>query len=210
MRAGCVLPCSWVFCRSPVLPCSVLLCGLPCSCVVCRAPVWSAVRSASASWARLGALLGPWAVVGASWTVLGTSGLSRSPPGGLLGRRGQSSDQKTNMLNMYAHLKKPHVLCFPRPSWRSSWSALGAYRRPLGPFEPPREPSDTPGGRLGSDSRPSWAVLTVFCSTRGTISGSLGAGPAYIYDSHRCLKKAVTKGQLTLLRSLPHENSVET
>ena len=134
-----------------------------------------------------------WGFFGASWVVVDSL-----------------RTKKANMLNMYAHLKKPHVLCFPRPSWRSSWSALGAYRRPLGPFEPPREPSDTPGGRLGSDSRPSWAVLTVFCSTRGTISGSLGAGPAYIYDSHRCLKKAVTKGKLTLLRSLPHENSVET
>ena len=39
VRAGCVLLCSYVFCRAPVLPCS---CVLPCSyvlCVFCRAPV---------------------------------------------------------------------------------------------------------------------------------------------------------------------------
>ena len=45
------------------------------------------------------------------------------------------------------------------PSWGSSWSPLGASRRPLGPFETSREQFETPRGHLGVDPGTSWTAL---------------------------------------------------
>ena len=107
------------------------------------------VGSCSPSWVPLGVVLKPsWAVLGPSWAVWGPSwaglGASWGHLGGLLGPLGAMLEaswallacpkpENANSPKILKNIMKINDFGLLLPSWRFSWSALGASWGPLGP-----------------------------------------------------------------------------
>ena len=113
------------------------------------------------SWAALG---GSWAVWGPSWAVLGASwgplGPSWSGLGSLLGGLGASESRNSEKAKNIEKTNENQRFGTLGPSWAASSSLLGRLGGPPGQFKTHRGPLETPGGGLGSVSRPSGAAGT--------------------------------------------------